>query len=319
MWADVGQWSQCVLAMRRRLFQSQISKTLTVVGVLLLGVMINSSLFSVDVTEYGVVTRFGQVMRMIDEPGLRIKLPAPIDKVRRLPKRLLSFKPATAEYLTQDKKNIVVHSLVTWKIGNPQRFLERVVTRAQAEARLTDIIFAEIGAILGSYPFSDLIAPNGQETQLQAIVSRIRTNAHAVAQSRYGLEVVDVWLRQLMFPEANLANVFARMKAERGRIAMKHRSAGKREFQKLIAVAEREKTRILAEAYKDAERIKGEGDAEAMRIYAAAFRENPPFYKFTRTLEGYEKFLDANTTVFFPADTEVLRLLHHNLKPEAQE
>ena len=98
-----------------------------------------------------------------------------------------------------------------------------------------------------------------------------------------------MWLRQLMFPEQNRASVFARMKAERGRIAMRHRSEGGREFKKLIAAGERQKGYILAEAYKEAEGLKGAGDAEAMRIYAKAFR----------TLEGYEKILDATPPFSF--------------------
>ena len=304
--------------MRHTVFRSKLGRTLTVLGIVLLAMGLKASFFAVDVTDYVVVTRYGRVMRVIAEPGLRVKLPTPIDSVVRLPKRLLSFKPPRAEYLTQDKKNIVVQSLVTWKIAQPEAFLERVVTRAQAEARLIDIIFAEIGTVLGSYPFAALIAPSGQATQYQVILSDIRGRVSEAALSHYGIEVVDVWLRQLMFPEQNRASVFARMKAERGRIAMRHRSEGEREFEKLIAVGERQKGLILAEAYKEAEHFKGAGDAEAMRIYAAAFRANPPFYKFLRTLEGYEKFLDANTTVFFPADAEALQLLGPEPQPQPQ-
>jgi membrane protease subunit HflC len=123
-----------------------------------------------------------------------------------------------------------------------------------------------------------------------------------------------VWLRQLQFPEENHASVFARMQAERGRMAMKYRSEGEREFTRLVAAGERQKRHILAEAYKEAERIKGEGDAGAMRIYAAAFRANPQFYKFIRTLEGYEKFLDEQTTILFPTDAEILQLLNSDAK-----
>src|SRR5207249_768004 len=110
-------------------------------------------------------------------------------------------------------------------------------------------------------------------------------------------------------PEQNRANVFARMQAERGKIAMKYRSEGEREFKKVVAEAEREKTRILAEAYREAERAKGAGDAEAMRIYAEAFGKNPQLYKFRRTLQAYEKILDGSTTVFLPADAEIFRML----------
>jgi modulator of FtsH protease HflC len=305
--------------MHWRLYRAKRRSLLLFLGIVLLALGLNASLFVIDVTEYGIVVRFGRVRRVIDEPGLQVKLPAPVDRVVRLPKRLLRMQPATTEYLTQDKKNIVVYSLVTWKIADPRRFLERVVTRAQAEARLADIVGAEIGTVLGSYPSAALIAAHGQDIQFQAMVARMQTHAHQTALDNYGIAVMDVWLRQLQFPEENRASVFARMQAERGRIALKYRSEGEREFTKLVAVGERQKRRILAEAYKEAERLKGEGDAEAMRIYAAAFRTNPQFYKFIRTLEGYEKFLDEHTTVLFPADAEILQLLNRDAKPTALE
>jgi membrane protease subunit HflC len=110
-------------------------------------------------------------------------------------------------------------------------------------------------------------------------------------------------------PEQNRANVFERMRAERGKIATQYRSEGEREFKKVVAEADREKTLILAEAYREAERTKAEGDVRAMRIYAEAFGKNPQLYKFRRTLQAYEKILGGNTTIFLPADAEVFRLL----------
>src|SRR5207253_3472807 len=131
-------------------------------------------------------------------------------------------------------------------------------------------------------------------------------------------DLVDVRLRQLSLPEQNRANVFARMQAERGRIAMKYRSEGEREFKKVVAEADREKVQITAEAYREAERTKAEGDAEAARIYAEAFGRSPQLYKFRRTLQVYEKILDANTTLFLPADADILQLLGAEPKPAAR-
>ena len=99
--------------MRHTVFQSKLGRTLTVLGVVLLAMGLKASFFAVDVTDYVVVTRYGRVMRVIAEPGLRVKLPTPIDSVVRLPKRLLSFKPPRAEYLTQDKKNQVEYQMAT--------------------------------------------------------------------------------------------------------------------------------------------------------------------------------------------------------------
>ena len=99
------------------------------------------------------------------------------------------------------------------------------------------------------------------------------------------------------------------MTAERGRIAKEYRTAGELLSRKIIAEADHERSRIEADAYAQAQRLKAEGDAEASRIYAAAFSRNTAFYKFLRTLQAYDKFLDESTTLFLPANAEVLRVL----------
>ena len=108
-----------------------------------------SSFFALDVTEYGLVTRFGRVVRVLAEPGLQIV--APFDRVVRLDKRILFFRPAPSEFLTIDK-NLGVDSLVTWRIADPERFLAALATPAAAEQRLSDVVLAEIGAVMGRYP-----------------------------------------------------------------------------------------------------------------------------------------------------------------------
>jgi modulator of FtsH protease HflC len=282
---------------------------LALLAALLAAWVVGTSLLAVDVTEYAVITRFGRVARVVAEPGPHFKLPSPLERARRLPKRLLTFRPPTAEFLTEDKKNLVVHSLATWRIDDPKRFLETVTTRSNAEVRLGDILLSEIGAVLGTHPFSALISPQGRGGQFQAIVAHVHSGVNQAAFANYGIRVLDVRLRQLNLPQENRTYVFERMKAERGRMAMQYRSEGERDARKITAAADREKARILAEAYKDAERRKAEGDAEAMQIYARAFTRDAQFYKFLRTLQAYEKILDGNTTVFLPADAEVFRLL----------
>lgn len=284
-------------------------RTLGLAGGLLVALALWSCFVVVDVTEYALFLRFGRISRVVTEPGLRLKRPYPFDAVVRLDKRLLTFKPAIAEFLSEDKKNLVIHSLVTWRIADPERFLTTIGARTVAERRLSDVVLTKIGSVVGSHPASALVSVEGHASQFERVMGQIVAEARAQAVADYGIDLVDIRLRQLSLPEQNRANVFARMQAERGKIAMKFRSEGEREFKKVVAEADRDKTRILAEAYREAERTKGEGDAQAMRIYADAFGKNPQLYKFRRTLHAYEKILDANTTIFLPADAEVFRML----------
>ena len=120
---------------------------------------------------------------------------------------------------------------------------------------------------------------------------------------------MDVRLKRLNLPEQNKQSVYARMRAERERIARQYRAEGEEQALSIRAEADRKREEILAAAYKQAETTKGEGDAEAARIYGAAYSRNQAFYKLTRTLETYRKALDEDTTVILSSESELLRLM----------
>ena len=277
------------------------------VGVALAMWAATASFYVVDITEHVLVTRFGAVTRVVSEPGLHFK--APLDRVTRLDRRLTFSRPRPAEYLTTDKKNIVVESLITWRIADPERYFARLAVRPETDAGLAEVMLGEIGSVLGNVPSASLIAPQADSKQFRNIVRKIRERVAGFARTAYGIDVVDVELVRLGLPEQNRASVFERMKAERGRMAKEYRTAGELLARQIIAEADRERGRIEAEAYSQAQGIKAEGDAQATRIYSAAYSRNPAFYKFLRTLQAYEKFLDESTTLFLPADAEVLRVL----------
>jgi membrane protease subunit HflC len=279
----------------------------TLIGIALLAWALVACFYAVDVTEFGLVTRFGKVVKVVREPGLHMK--APFDTVVSLDKRLTFSRPAPAEYLTVDKKNIVVESLLTWRVADPERYLVTLATRSAADLRLADVMLGEVGSVIGTHPAASMIAPDGNTERFRSIVGEIRERVATYARSAYGIEVIDAELLRLSLPEQNRIPVFERMKAERGKMAKEYRTAGELQGRKIIAQADREKTHIEAEAYSQSQRFKGEGDAEATRIYSASFSRNPAFYKFLRTLQAYEKFMDENTTLFLPADSEVLRVL----------
>jgi membrane protease subunit HflC len=283
---------------------------LLLLGGALLVAALYGALFTVDVTRYGVLSRFGHIVRVVDTPGLHFKLP--FEQVLSVDRQLLYSKPEQAEYLTSDKKNVVVRSLALWRIADPKRFLETLGTRADAEVQLADVVLAEIGAVLGNYPFASFVSAADGESRFETLVGEARSAVQAFALPGFGVEVVDLDIRQISLPEANQQSVFERMKAERGKIAKQFRSEGERDAKRMIAEADREKTRIAAEAYAEAARIRAEGEAQVMAIYADALERNPAFYKFLRTLQAYEKLLDDQTTLFLPADAEILAILRED-------
>ena len=216
---------------------------------------IASSLFTIDVTEYGLVTRFGRVVRVVAEPGLYVTVP--FDRVVRLDKRVLFSRLPRSEYLTVDKKNIVIESLATWRIADPERFLGAFTSEAVAEQLLGDAISAAIGSVLGQFPASALISADAAESRYRPIISAIARQVAEFARPAYGIDVISLDIRGLSLPERNRVHVFDRMTAERAKIAKENRSAGELQARKITAEADHERVRIEAEAAGAGERIKG--------------------------------------------------------------
>lgn len=264
--------------------------------------------FVVDATQCAVRTRFGRPVEVVRQPGLHFKLPL-VDDVTRLDARLLYFDPPTAEFLTEDKKNVAISTFVVWRVEDPLRFIQKLYTRENAEARIADLAASELGTTLGRVPFSRLVSATEGEARLAETSAAIAEKVRQRAAEDYGIRVVDVGIRRLAFPDQNREAVFGRMRAERERIARRFRSEGEEEAIKIRAQADQERSRLLAEAYRTAAELKGRGEAEAARIYAAAVARDPELYRFLRTLESYDKLLDDKTTLILPGDSRLLRLL----------
>lgn len=284
---------------------------LIVLLIVLFGLLVDSVLFTIDEAEYGVLLLFGKPVQTCMEAGLYWKWPPPVHRVERFDKRLLVLDSDPAEYLTEDKKNVLVDSFLVWRIQDARYFLETVGDRETAESTLKDILFAELGAALGSHDFTLLVNSDPAAVKIGKILQDVTARCAERALAEYGIVVTDVHLRRLNFPEQNKKSVYERMRAERARIATRYRSEGKEEAAKIQADTDRETRMLLAAAYEESEKIRGRGEAEATRIYAESYGRDPDFYRFLRTLEAYKTFLDGQDTLVIPSDSELFHLLYH--------
>ena len=271
--------------------------------------------FTVDTAEYAVVTQFGRPVQVVTEPGLGVKLP--YQSVERFDNRLFVYAPPLSEFLTLEKTAVVAAGAILWRIAEPRRFFETVFDRLGAEARLSDILFAELGAAIGRSPLEAFVSTEPGAYRADAVLAEVTGTLREIARRDYGVELVDVQLQRFDFPERNRLRVYARMKSERARISMKYRSEGEEEGLKIRAAAAEEKSRLLSEAYKVGEQHRGQGEAEAARIYAQALGAAPEFYRFLRTMEATRKFVGAGTTMVLPADSELFGLLYDSEHYEA--
>jgi len=266
-------------------------------------------LFTVGEGEYAVVTQFGRPVRVESTPGLKLKLPAPFQAVTRFDRRLFVLVPSPREFLTLGKQNVVATGFILWRVHDPEKFMQTVFDRVGAESRLGDILFAELGAALGGAPFAAFVSTVPGEYRAETVLAGMTRHYRELALRDYGIDVVDVRLRRLDFPEQNRASVFARMKSERIRISMQYRSEGEEEGLKIRAAAEKAKSGILGEAYKTSQQIRGEGEARAARIYGEGLSRAPSFYQFVRSIDAMKKSVDKDTTLVLPVDSDLFRLL----------
>ena len=270
-------------------------------------VMIWACGFTVRESEGVIVTRFGRPVRTCNEAGLAVKWPW--EGVLRFDQRVRLYDATPSEFLTQDKKNIVVQSFVAWRIAEPQPFLLAVRDPLGAEMRLRDVLWSELSSKLGVTPLAALLSTKPEEMKLDALSDELRIRCNQTARARYGIEVVDVRIKRLGFPGQNRDAVFERMRAERQREAKQFRAEGQEEAMKIRAEADKEKTTILAEANRKAETLKGEGDAKAIEIYNSAIALDPEFYRFLRSLDAYRGTLKENTTLVLGSESDFLKLL----------
>jgi modulator of FtsH protease HflC len=275
--------------------------------VALVAAILWNGFYVVPETETAIVTLFGRPTRTVLDAGLCFKWP--IQGLQRFDKRLMIYNPRPSEFLARDKKNLVIDSAVFWRIVDPGLYLKTVGDTVLAEMRLHDIVWASLAAEVGHLELPDLVSVEPGRVKAPALMQRVQLTANAATLSNFGIQVVGVQIKRLTFPEQNKQSVFARMRAERQRIAKQYRAEGEEEAIRIRAEADKQRDVILAEAYREAEILKGRGDAEATRIYGEAYSKDPQFYRLVRTLESYRKILDEKTSIILSSDSELLKLL----------
>lgn len=265
-------------------------------------VLLFQSVFTVDMTEQVLILQFGRYVRTIKEPGLHFKIPF-LEQATFYDKRVLTSDIKPGEYLTLDKKRLVTDPVSRWRIEVPLQFFKTVANETGALARLEPIVLSELRDELAKHNFTDIISSQ-RAAIMETVSKRVREKA-----TEFGIEVVDVRIKRADLPAEVQGSVFARMQAERKRIALQYRAEGAELAAKVKAGADKEATIISAEAYAESQRLMGEGDAQATVIYAKAFKKGTEFYGFLRTLESYKMFLAEHSTLVLGSDSDLFKYL----------
>ncbi len=290
-------------------------------------IVLSSSAYQVHEVNQVIITQFGNpVGDPVTEPGLHFKVPF-IQQANYFEKRFLEWDGNPNQVPTRDKRFIWVDTYARWRIVDPLRFFQRLRDERGAQSRLDDILDGETRNSVARYDLIELVRSSNRDPddvlveseEEAAILDEIEMGRQAIAKeilerastsvADLGIELLDLRLKRINYVEEVQQDVFARMIAERQRIAEEFRSEGQGEAARIGGERERDLAQIQSEAYRTAEELRGVADAEATQIYADAYNRDPDFYAFTKSMETYELTMDPTTIFILGTDNELLKYL----------
>jgi len=290
-------------------------------------IVLSASAYQVGEAEQVVITQFGEpVGGPVETPGLHFKVPF-VQTANFFDKRFLEWDGSANQMPTKDKRFIWVDTYARWRIVDPLKFLQRLRDERGAQSRLDDILDGETRNAIARYDLIELVRSTNRpadQTAIEsgeeaAVLETIQKGRPAIVEeilqaaktrtSDLGIEILDIRLKRLNYVDEVQKDVFARMIAERQRVAERYRSEGQGEAARISGEQERELKRIQSEAYRSAQELSGKADAQATTIYAEAYNRDPDFYGFVKSLETYEQAIDQKTFFVLSTDSELLKYL----------
>ena len=269
------------------------SITSIAVGVVVAAGLAQTCLYTVGEREYAMLFALGELKTVVTEPGLHFKLPAPLQNVVYLDKRILTLDASGADLVqTSEKKNLMIDTFVKWRIGDARRYWVSFQGSELAASDRLAMLLRDVLNIAVNKRTVNQITSSEREKAMAEISELLQARVKAL-----GIDIVDVRMKRVDFTPEISESVYSRMEAERKRVASEERSKGAAQDERIRAGADRQSEVILAEAYRDAQKTKGEGDGEAARIYADAFGKDPEFARFYRSLEAYRRSFSQKSDV----------------------
>lgn len=303
------------------------SLVVKVAAALVVLVLWSSATYQVGETEQVIITQFGEPKGSpVTEPGLHFKLPF-IQTANVFEKRFLEWDGSPNQMPTKDKRFIWVDMYARWRITDPLKFFQRLRDERGAQSRLDDILDGETRNAVASFDLIELVRSTNRPPEsvpieneeesvvLEPIAKGRRAIASGILEAArartldLGIEVLDIRLKRINYVDEVEKDVFARMIAERQRIAERFRSEGQGEAARIEGERQRDLQRIQSEAYRSTQELRGKADAEATAIYADAYGRDAEFYAFVKSLETYERTVDASTVFVLGTDSDLLKYL----------
>jgi membrane protease subunit HflC len=278
-----------------------------IVALGLLFVIFGLSAFTVNEREHAIKLQVGQVVESNYEPGLHWKIPI-YQNVRKFPRRILTISDQPERIFTAERRALQVDFFVKWRIVDPVSFYTSTGGFENiANDRLSEIIRNSMVTEFGKRSVEQAISVERAELMRDMLQMASDTAAGL------GVQLVDVRVKQVEFPDEVRNAVYREMREERARAAAELRSQGRETAEERKSEADKQRTIILADAYRDSQIIRGEGDAMAAEIYANAYNRDPEFYAFYRSIDAYKKSIGMQGDILvLDPNNEFFRYLNNS-------
>ncbi|MCK5876815.1 MAG: protease modulator HflC [Candidatus Marithrix sp.] len=255
-------------------------------------VMVGSlSIFTVQETELALMLRFKKIVGTDFGPGLHFK--SPIHNVMTFDKRIQTLDSPPEQFLTVEKKNLIVDSFIKWRITDIVTYYKAVSGNQQrARDRLGEIIADGLRSEFGKRTIKEVVS--GDRVKIMGIITK---EANLNVPKLLGIDIVDVRIKRIELPAEVSNSVYRRMEAERERVAKKWRSQGEADAVRIMANADRERIEVFSQAERDSEQIRGEGEAISADTYAKAYNQNQEFYTLYRSLNAYKTAFNSRDDI----------------------
>ena len=264
-----------------------MKKTLSAVLIVFLLFACVSCLVVTYPDEYKMVKQFGEIVRVVDTPGVSFKIPV-IQEADRLPKCKQIYDIPKSDVITRDKKTMIADAFVLWRISDPVKFTRYLNGQlAQAQSRISASVFSSLKSVISNMDQAAII-----ENRNGKLAQDIRDSIGNSLEG-YGIEILSVETKSLDMPDDNKQAVYERMISERNNIAASYTAKGNSEAQKIRNNTDREVSVMRSEANRNAEILLAEGEAEYMRILSEAYNDESKadFYNFVRSLDAAKESL----------------------------
>jgi membrane protease subunit HflC len=268
-----------------------------IAGIIVLLILVSTTTFTVSETQLAIRTEVGRIVAANYSPGLHLKWPPPIDRVVKFERRIVTQPYAGETFLTNDNRALIVDFYVKWRVRAPAAYYNATAGQEELAAeRISSIVKDGLKSVVAQRSLVQVV-----NAERAAVTGDMFERASREVDA-LGVELIDVRVERIDFPEDVSARVYASMEQSFAKTAAGRRAEGQKEAVTIRAEADRKRTEILADAERDSLKIRGEGDQKASEIYSAAYSKNAEFYGFYRSLQAYRNALgkDGDVLVVSP-------------------